>query len=166
MVVTRGRKSAAAMATKLVAIDATKLRPRLTATARLSQVEQTVFDLVARQNRHLVPGDAVLLTAFSQAAARTFKASKGKDAAGWERSARVMTLLARSLRLTPQSVADPQKLARQRRDRAEADVEALWLSNEEAFGDDDEEPLSAAEQLRRFRAADHLDDNSGDDDDG
>jgi hypothetical protein len=163
MVVTRGRKSAAA---RLVEIDTSKLRPKLTPTARLSQVEQTVFDLATRANRHLVPGDAVLLTAFAQAAARTFKASKGKDTAGWERSARVMTLLARSLRLTPQSAVDPQKLARQRRDRAGADVAALWRSNEEAFGDDDEEPLSVAEQMRRFRAGDHLDDNSGDDDDG
>jgi hypothetical protein len=71
-----------------------------------------------------------------------------------------MVLLGRSLRLTAASVTCPKRAGRMARDQSE-DVAALWQS---AFGDDGEEPLSAAEQLRRFRAGNHLDD--GDDDDG
>jgi hypothetical protein len=134
-------------------------RAALSPVVRLNQLERSIFNLTVTRNPHLRPADAVMLTAYARAAARVLRAKSEGDAV-LEKRTRTMVLLGRSLRLTAASVTCPKRAGRMARDQSE-DVAALWQS---AFGDDGEEPLSAAEQLRRFRAGNHLDD--GDDDDG
>src|SRR5690242_10457011 len=105
----RGRKSAAA---KLVSLPKTSRSPRLKPAAPLSKSEQALFDELVSGNPHLRPTDSPLLAGFVRASTNMLK--RGVDVASWERSARVANQLARSLRLTPQSVYDPEKLGRRR----------------------------------------------------
>jgi hypothetical protein len=112
----RGRQSAASLS---VVRMAKRARPRLTPPAPLSKGEQSVFDSLAACNEHLTPTDSCLLASYAQAVVKTLKLGKEKGAvADWERSARVMAMLARSLRLSPQSTCDPKTLARKKADAA------------------------------------------------
>lgn len=106
----RGRKSSNA---KIVALP-TPTRARLTAPKSLTASERAIFNETAAQHPHLKPGDAMILAAFAQASARSFKLSKKDDTKAWEQSVRVMLALARSLRLTQISGTRAETLGRKR----------------------------------------------------
>jgi hypothetical protein len=110
----RGRKT---LLDNIVPLDATSQRSRLSPPASLSKDERAIFDLVVAENSHLTLLDAPMLTAFAQAAAKTISLAKKEGIQAWERSARIMAMLATRLRITPQSTATAQTLARHRRDR-------------------------------------------------
>ncbi|WP_461329945.1 hypothetical protein [Bradyrhizobium diazoefficiens] len=76
--------------------------------------ERTIFSETAAQHPHLKPGDAMLLAAFSQAAARSFKLAKKSDTKAWETAIRAMLALARALRLTQISSTRAETLGRRR----------------------------------------------------
>ncbi len=110
----RGRKTPL---DDILPLDPTGQRSRLSPLGNLTKDEEALFDLIAAENRHLTPLDTPMLTAFAQAAAKTFELSKKHDVQSWERSARIMAMLATRLRITPQSTATAQTLARHRRDQ-------------------------------------------------
>lgn len=109
----RGRKTSI---DNIVPLRPTWQRPKLSPSTSLGR-EKDIFDLVLAENQHLTPLDMRMLIAFAQASAKTFKLSKRQNVQSWERSARIMAMLATRLRITPQSTATPQTLARPRRDR-------------------------------------------------
>jgi hypothetical protein len=97
-------------------IGATDTRVALSPVVRLAQLERSIYNVTVTRNPHLKPADVVMLTAFAKAAARVLKPGRLDTAADIEKSTRIMALLARSLRLTPQSTTDPKTAARSRRD--------------------------------------------------
>jgi hypothetical protein len=98
-------------------IGATDHRSALSPIVRLNQLERSIFNLTVTRSPHLRPADAVMLTAYARAAARVLRANNKADGdAALEKRTRVMALLARSLRLTPQSAADAKTVGRSRRD--------------------------------------------------
>lgn len=108
-----GRRSAAAASVVQPATNGP--RPRLIPPSSLTKAERAIFTSIAATARHLTETDTVLLAAYATAVAKTARLGKGKDTADWERSARVMAMLATKLRLTPQATASPQTIARQRK---------------------------------------------------
>jgi hypothetical protein len=107
----RGRKSSSS---NIVTLSPAATRLRLTAPATLTANERAIFIETAAQHPHLKPGDAMVLAAFAQASARSFKLAKKEDTAAWEKSVRAMLALARSLRLTPISGTRAETLGRKR----------------------------------------------------
>lgn len=75
---------------KVVSFAPHARRSAITPIAPLTKAERTIFDSMVAQHPHLSPGDAVLLTVFAQTAVQTTKLAKGRDAAEWERVARVL----------------------------------------------------------------------------
>jgi len=128
-VITRGRKSAAA---KLVALPTSGIRPKLTTPSCLTKAEASTFTELVRANAHLTVTDAPLLTSYVQALAMMHRLAKAKDVGEWERCGRMALALARALRLTPISTADPQTLGRRRKDQPPPQQ---WLQE---LDDDDE----------------------------
>jgi hypothetical protein len=148
MVMQPGRRSASA---KLVALDATGRRPRLSAPKHLSTEEKAIFTgiVASCDARQLVAVDVWLLGLYAQALNRARKlATKPDKASEWERACRVATMLARSLRLTPQSRLDKVVAGRMARDGSDAAAfKELLDLNQEC-----ERPwASAAERSRGFR---------------
>jgi len=110
-----GRRSAEAAA--VLRLAPTRRRPRLIPPAPLTKAEQAIFDLVASENPHLAATDTPLLASYAQAVVKTMKLARKGDAVGdWEKSARVMAMLATKLRVSPQSSTDPQAIGRRRKD--------------------------------------------------
>ena len=97
-------------------IGATDTRMALSPVVHLTQLERSIFTVTVTRNPHLKPADVVMLTAFAKAAARVLKPGRFDNVADIDKSTRVMVLLGRSLRLTPQSLTDPKTVARARRD--------------------------------------------------
>jgi phage terminase small subunit len=134
----RGRKSAAA---NLVTPDLTGTRSRLTAPEYLSTEEEALFDeIVAVSDRqHLVLTDVPLLVCYVQSyiKARALVSDPDKIRE-WEKTVRTMTMLARSLRLTPQSRVHPEKAGRSARDQKRAALAAELFNYRAPWSDDDD----------------------------
>jgi hypothetical protein len=124
----RGRKSSAS---NVVSLRPTAARSRLTPPLPLSTAERAIFHHTATQHPHLKAGDAMVLTAFAQAAARSHKLAKRDDTIAWEKAVRAMLALARSLRLTQVSKTRAETLSRMDRRGAAS-------SYYDEMGDDDE----------------------------
>lgn len=110
----RGRVSAAEAAT-VVKLATTSPRSRLTAPSFLSTDERVTFDLVVRNNPHLLLTSAPMLAAYAQGVARLAELKPGM--AEWERLVKIVGVLSTKMRLTERSAADPKVLSRARRDR-------------------------------------------------
>src|SRR6516162_824157 len=110
----RGRKS---VASNLIALAPTDTRPRLNPPAILSTAEATLFEELAAANPHLGVSDVALLAAFTQAVIKTQRLAKKSDIAAWERAGRLALSLARSLRLTQQSISDAKTAGRAKRNQ-------------------------------------------------
>jgi hypothetical protein len=109
----RGRKSGAALVALPNSVDGSP--PRLKPPADLLDVERALFrQLVnAASAHHFVSTDEPLLISFVQATLLVRSlANQPTKIDAWEKAVRTQTLLARSLRLTPQSRMDPKTLAR------------------------------------------------------
>lgn len=95
----------------VIAIGTNRLQPRLHPPTSLSKDERALFaEIVAsRDPRHFVESDLPLLVSYVQATlmAHAMAREAGKTA-DWEKAVRVQAMLARSLRLTPQSRMDPK----------------------------------------------------------
>jgi hypothetical protein len=117
-------------------IGAIDQRSALSPVVRLNQLERSIFNLTVTRSPHLRPADAVMLTAYARAAARVLRADNKADGdADLEKRTRVMALLARSLRLTPQSAADAKTVGRRRRDARPSPIEE-FLAEHDADADD------------------------------
>jgi hypothetical protein len=80
-------------------------RPKLSPTSPLTSSEQTLFNRLQAANGHLCSTDEPLLTSFVQSISRAHQLGRdSKRVADWERACRTMMALARSLRMTQQSV--------------------------------------------------------------
>jgi hypothetical protein len=102
-----GRKSAAA---NVVSLAVTTPRTVLTPIGHpLSKDERTIFDFIAKSNHHLKPIDTPLLMLYACAIVRSM--ARGDD---FEKVARTAMVIARSLRLTPQSHTQGMTAARRR----------------------------------------------------
>src|SRR5258705_5187471 len=123
----RGRRSAAS---NVISFGLPNSRPKITPLRRLSPVERRVFDHALRENGHLKRADAAMLEIYSIAHARTI-AAKRKGPEAWEKEARTMMALARTLRLTVQSTQEPRTVAR-RRAEAESSGPKPW--DDDGFG--------------------------------
>ncbi len=113
----RGRKSAASNA---VQIDVIGSRSRLTVPKYLTIEEQSLFEEIVAvcEHRQLAPTDGPLLASYVQAAIKARKLAAEPDKVSeWEKTVRVMAMLARSLRLTPQSRLDRATAGRMARDQ-------------------------------------------------
>jgi hypothetical protein len=99
---------------KILPIDSTRAGSRLIPPAFLKSDERSMFMALAAQDRHLTRTDEPLLATYVQAIGKTSRLAQHKDVGPWERAARVLIALARSLRLTPQSTTDPQAIGRRR----------------------------------------------------
>ncbi len=108
----RGRKSAL----KLVPLDATGIRPKLTPPRTLSKSEAELFVATVANNPHLSTGDAPLLACYVQGLAKGQRLARSRDVAAWEKCMRVVLSMATKLRLTPQSL-HPDTVARRKRDQ-------------------------------------------------
>jgi phage terminase small subunit len=93
--------------------------PRLEPPSHLSQDEKRLFESIVQQSSplHFQRSDSELLAAYVQSCFLTSLAYSSalespKMLADWERAARTMISLARQLRLSPISRADPKSLAR------------------------------------------------------
>jgi hypothetical protein len=126
-----GRKSAA----KLSLVELNPARTLLAPVVPLDKLALKIFNLAVNRSPHLKLADAVLLTAYSQAAARVLQASNKASLVDVERATRVMVSLARSLRLTPRSVTDPKTVGTSRRD-AQPNPLAEYLAEREEEAED------------------------------
>jgi hypothetical protein len=135
----RGRKTVHEFGPTVVKLDTTHARRSLTPVVPLAKLERTIFDLTVARNSHLKGADAVLLTTYAQAAARVLRPGKSKSDSDLDKLTRIMVLLGRSLRLTPQSTTDPHTVARLRRDATPNPLaEYLAERNAEQEATDDE----------------------------
>src|SRR5215510_7996452 len=106
-----GRKSSAA---HVVPLPATTSRTVLTPIgSTLTKEERVFFDFIARRNHHLKPIDVPMLMLYAASIVRTMKA-RHEDSETFEKEARAVLALARSLRLTPQATTEPKTAARRR----------------------------------------------------
>jgi hypothetical protein len=113
---TPGRKSAAA---NLVSIDVNGRRPKLTPPQHLTTEERWTFNEIvnACDRRQLLKIDTPLLALYAQAVNKARRlCPKADKASEWEKACRVAAMLARSLRLTPQSRLDKAVAGRMARD--------------------------------------------------
>ena len=104
----RGRPSAVL---KFPPVDAP--RPQLVPPPSLTEQERTLFAELAAGASYLVATDAPLLASFCQATLLNLRL--GRDVARvveFEKAARVQTMLARALRLTPRGRVDPKTAGR------------------------------------------------------
>lgn len=124
-----GRKSAAS---KLVHLAATSTKSRPSAPECLTTAERTTFNKLTLANRHLTVTDAPILTSYVQAMTishRLGASERDSDYARWERSTKVMLMLARSLRLTVNSTTHPDKLGRVRNEATVDPVDQFFAEN-------------------------------------
>src|SRR5262245_22320088 len=106
---TRGRKSSVELA--LAVIEGK--RPLLTAPRHLTKRERKEFDEIVAAANHLTQSDIPLIAALAQATLLARSLAKDVTKVGqWEKAIRAQTMLARSLRLTPQSRIDPKTAGR------------------------------------------------------
>jgi hypothetical protein len=110
-------------------------RPPITPTCPLTSSEKSLFTELLALNGHLGARDRALLTSYCQAVSKAQR--KSGDVADWERCCRTMLALARSLRLTEQSI--DRKFASRRIRDTQADLDALLSLNEEVMTDGDDE---------------------------
>jgi hypothetical protein len=127
----RGRKSAAS---NIIPIGATAMQPALNPSRPLNKAEKQIFDLVAKEHRHLRVHDSILLTTFAIACAET---QRTKDPAEFERFARISLAAAVKLRLTPSSVMEPRSLGRKYADVQQSSLRKPW-DRTPLDGDDDD----------------------------
>jgi hypothetical protein len=109
----RGRKSGAALVALPNNVDGSPRR--LEPPVDLLDVERALFlQLInAASAHHFVATDEPLLVSFVQSTLLVRSlANKPTKIDAWEKAVRTQALLARSLRLTPQSRMDPKTLAR------------------------------------------------------
>ena len=126
----RGRKNRF----DLIQPDGTGARSALSPMVPLTKVERSAFNLAVTQNPHLRPGDAVLLTTFALASSRVFEiAKRGGTLVEWDKATRILTSLARALRISPQSTVEAKTAGRMRRD-AQPNSLDLFLAEDD---DDD-----------------------------
>lgn len=107
----RGRKSATG---NVVALRPTGSGPRLTPPSLLSNQEAQLFSELAAAAPHLSSTDTPILTSYVLAISKSNELSRSHDTASWEKTVRVMMALARTLRLTAQSLVDPKTAFRKR----------------------------------------------------
>jgi hypothetical protein len=116
--------------------------PKLTPPAILSKPERLLFIEIVSRQPHLVPADAPMVAAYTQALAKAFKLGRATDTASvaaWEKATRVALALARSLRLLPINSIDPQSLGRRRKDRLESSpLDAYFAANPDPEETDDD----------------------------
>jgi hypothetical protein len=107
-----GRKSIASL--NVVQLNAD--RPKVLAAPKgLTEIERDIFHRTARLNKHVTEANIDMLAAYAQAAAKAKRLAKKDDAAStkaWDQAARVMVLMARSLRITNQSQVHKDTAAR------------------------------------------------------
>ena len=99
-----------------------------------------MFTEWAAANPHLTASDAPMLAAFAQAASKTHKAGRQKDISAFERAARLMMALGRTLRLTPQATTHPLTVGRRRNDQGGFGV--TW----QQLQDDDDDDIEESDQ--------------------
>ena len=118
----------------------------------MTNAERILFDQLATTNPHLTLIDTPLLAAYCQAITRTLRLGRSKDIGAigaWERTARLAMSLATKLRISPQACANPQTLARARRDQDayakpwaetadQGPAAEVWKLNDDADGNDDD----------------------------
>ena len=134
----RGRKS---LASTVVQLATTEARPRLTAPAFLTASEASMFNAWAAANPHLTASDAPMLAAFAQAASKTHKAGRQKDISAFERAARLMMALGRTLRLTPQATTHPLTVGHRRNDQG-----GFGITWQQQLQDDDDDDTEESDQ--------------------
>jgi hypothetical protein len=113
----RGRKSGAALVALPNNVDGSP--SRLEPPADLLDDERALFLRLinAASAHHFAATDEPILTSFVQCTLLVRSlANKPTKIDAWEKAVRAQTLLARSLRLTPQSRMDPKTLARKQQE--------------------------------------------------
>lgn len=130
-----GRRSAAS---KIVHLATTGTRSRPTAPRCLTKAERTTFNEIAIANPHLKTTDAPILASFVQATTlshRLGRSDRASDVPMWDRTTRMMLALARSLRLTVNSVTHPDKLGRARQDQELNPLDAFLAEDDDDDND-------------------------------
>jgi hypothetical protein len=129
-----------AEALTVVRPDTTVTQPRLTPPSSLTASERLEFAAIVSENQHLRRTDAMMLGLFVVTAAKAQKLARGKDVAAAEKAIKLSIALARSMRLTSQSVYDPKTIGRaNRRPSLEEQRAIMEKMDREAWGDDAED---------------------------
>ena len=129
----RGRKSIASLTTPTINVGRAKV---LTVPKGLTKVEADIFTRTAKSFPHITDADRDLLAIYSQAAAKAQRLSKKDDAPSvkaWDIASRCMWLAARSLRLTPQSQAHAQTVARAKANGPRSGNQAPWEDEADSY---------------------------------
>ena len=129
-----------AEALTVVRPDTTVTQPRLTPPSTLTASERLEFAAIVSENQHLRRTDRAMLALYVVTVAKAARLARSKDLAAAEKAAKLSIALARSMRITAQSVCDPKTIGRGNRQvERQAQAAAILAEWDEEYRVDDDD---------------------------
>jgi hypothetical protein len=108
---------------------------RLNPPPILNDDERQLFVMLAAENTHLRRSDNPILAAYCMTATKVQELSRSDDVTSWEKALKMLVVLARTMRISQQSMRDPITVARQtRNDEEQKAAAALFALNGDCDG--------------------------------